>query len=328
MWETWLLTLRGGCTGPDDELRMTTADAGADPGAQGTEAAPFPWRSLVPGALIAAWWVRDLSYQWRSLVEYQYGWIVLLLTGFLVWERMPGRPKDDQPVSLGVGLLVAGLGAPLVAMGELYRIGVARTPASSMALSLGCALFLVANVLVCAGPRTLRHFLFPLGFFFLAVPIPKIVWNPVVFGLQSLITWLNVETLNLLGIPAVRTGHVIQLPGCRVGVDEACSGIRSLQSSLMAALFVGDLMLKRPVWKVVFLVAGVVLAMVGNFLRSLYLSLTANRLGPEGLKAVHDTAGWSVLVFTAVGVVALAWWFTRTEEGSEEEDAAGESRPG
>ena len=56
------------------------------------------------------------------------------------------------------------------------------------------------------------------------------------------------------------------------------------------------------------------LAVIGNFLRSLYLSLTANRLGPEGLKAVHDTAGWSVLVFTAAGVVVLAWWFTRKEE--------------
>ena len=183
-----------------------------------------------------------------------------------------------------------------------------------MCLSLGIALFLSANLLYAGGRRTFRHFVFPLVFFFLAVPIPKIVWNPIVFSLQSMITWLNVETLNLMGIPAMKVGHVIQLPRCTVGVDEACSGIRSLQSSLMAALFVGDLMLRRPGSRVVFLVAGLVLAVIGNFLRSLYLSLTANRLGPEGLKAVHDTAGWSVLIFTAAGVVALAWWFTRKED--------------
>jgi len=268
------------------------------------------------------WWIRDLSYQWRSLVEYQYGWIVLLLTGFLIWERLPTRPLKDQPVPLWKGLIIALAGVPLVAVGELYRIGVARTPASSMALSLGIGCFIAANLLVAAGPRTFRHFAFPLAFFFLAVPIPKIVWNPVVFTLQSLITWLNVETLNLIGIPAVRTGHVIQLPRTTVGVDEACSGIRSLQSSVMAALFVGDLMLKRPGWKVVFLIAGVMLAMTGNFIRSLFLSVTANRSGGDALKAVHDTAGWSVLIFTAAGVVALAWWFTRTEErwerGAEE----------
>lgn len=276
-----------------------------------------PWLKALPAGLIVLWWIWDLSYQWRSLVEYQYGWIVVLLTGFLIWERLPTRPRDDTPAPFWVCLALALAGTPLVALGELYRIGVSRTPASSMTLSLGIALFLSANLLLLGGPRTFKHFCFPLLFFFLAVPIPKIVWNPVVFGLQSLVTWINVETLNLMGIPAVRSGHVIQLPRCTVGVDEACSGIRSLQSSLMAALFVGDLMLRRPVWKVVFLAAGLVLAVFGNFLRSLYLSLAANRGGPEALKAVHDTAGWSVLVFTAGGVMVLAWWLTRTERRFE-----------
>ena len=282
------------------------------------------WLRAAPAILIAAWWIHDLSYQWRSLVEYQYGWIVVLLTGFLVWERLPTRPESDEPAPFWLCFSLGLAGMPLVALGELYRIGVARTPASSMSLSLGIALFLSANLLLLRGPRTFRHFAFPLAFFFLAVPIPKIVWNPVVFGLQSLITWLNVETLNLLGIPAVMTGHVIQLPRCTVGVDEACSGIRSLQSSLMAALFVGDLMLRTPRWKFIFLFAGLLLAIAGNFLRSLYLSLTANRHGPDALKAVHDTAGWSVLIFTAVGVMVLAWWITGTERRLE---LAEESEP-
>lgn len=291
-------------------------------------AAPHFWLRMAPAVLIVLWWIHDLSFQWRSLVEYQYGWIVVLLTGFLIWERLPTRPLEDEPAPFWIGLGLALCGAPLVALGELYRIGVARTPASSMALSLGIALFLSANLLLLYGPRTFKHFVFPLAFFFLAVPIPKIVWNPIVFGLQSMITWMNVETLNLIGIPAVMTGHVIQLPKCTVGVDEACSGIRSLQSSLMAALFVGDLMLRRPHWKVVFLIAGLLLAIAGNFLRSLYLSLTANRDGPEALKAVHDTAGWSVLVFTAVGVMLLAWWFTGTERRIEEDDTAEPAEPG
>ncbi|MBL9176163.1 MAG: hypothetical protein JNL10_21650 [Verrucomicrobiales bacterium] len=56
------------------------------------------------------------------------------------------------------------------------------------------------------------------------------------------------------------------------------------------------------------------------------MSLTANRLGPEGLKAVHDTAGWSVLIFTAAGVVALAWWFTRKEERLQREAESAPAR--
>jgi exosortase len=268
---------------------------------------------LLPAALVAAWWIRDLSFEWSSLVEYHFGPIVVMLAAYLVWERWPSRPLQDAPAPFGTSLALAAVGFCCVLAAELYRIGLARTPTSSMLLSIGCALFIAAQLLVISGRRTLLHFLFPLLFFFIAVPIPKFFWNPIVLGLQTFVAMLNVEALRLMGIPAERFAHVIQLPNTRVGVDEACSGVRSLQSSIMAALFVGDLTLRRPGLKVFFLVGGVVLAILGNFLRSLYLSLTAYRHGDAALKAVHDTAGWSVLAFTAVGVVLLALLVSRLE---------------
>jgi exosortase len=182
-----------------------------------------------------------------------------------------------------------------------------------MALSIGCALFVAAMVRGLHGQRTLRHFVFPLLFFFIAVPIPKSLWNPIVLGLQTFVAILNVEALGLLGIPAERHAHVIQLPNGKVGVDEACSGVRSLQSSIMAALFIGDLTLRRTGWKVFFALGGIALAVAGNFARSLYLSTTAYRHGTEALKAIHDAAGWSVLAFTACGLVLLAMLVGRLE---------------
>ena len=267
-----------------------------------------------PGALVVSWWVWELSHHWAALVEYRFGWIVAMLAAYLAWERWPNqpaaRPGEHRLTVLGLGFA----GCAFVLLAELYRIGLARTPTQAMLFSLGCAAFVVAYLLALVGwPRT-RHFLFPVLFFFVAVPIPKFFWNPIVFGLQSLVTFLNVEALNLFGIPAVQQAHVIRLPNTTVGVDEACSGVRSLQSSIMAALFIGDLTLRRPGWKVFFLFAGVALAVMGNFGRSLYLSLTAHRSGAEALKAVHDSAGWSVLLFTAAGIAALAWWVTGLEK--------------
>jgi exosortase len=270
---------------------------------------------LLPLAVVAAWWVRDLSFEWSSLVEYRFGPIVVMLTAYLVWERWPTRPKPEAPVSFAPSLALASFGFVCVLAAELYRIGLARTPTSSMLLSIGCASFIAAQLLVLAGRPTLRHFLFPLLFFFIAVPIPKFFWNPIVLGLQSFVAMLNVETLRVMGIPAERHVHIIQLPNTQVGVDEACSGVRSLQSSIMAALFVGDLTLRRWGWKVFFVLGGVGLAIAGNFVRSLYLSLTAYRHGAEALKAVHDAAGWSVLAFTAVGVVLLALLVSRLDRG-------------
>jgi exosortase len=215
-----------------------------------------------------------------------------------------------------VWLLALG-GLPWVLFSELYRHALVRTATSAMALSLGVAALLAAFILARCGRRTLWHFLFPLLFAFVAVPIPGIVWKPVVMGLQSLVSFFNVELLNLGGIPAEQQGSVIRLPNCLVGVDEACSGVRSLQSSIMVALFIGDQTLRRTGWKTFFLVAGVALAVVGNIGRSLYLSLSAYRGGPDALKQVHDSAGWSVLVFTFVGLAALAWIVVKLESAAE-----------
>lgn len=240
-----------------------------------------------------------------------------MLTAYLAWERWPTRPREDVPMPFWICLVLSLAAMPLVASAELYKNAIARVPATAFILSLGCGLFLAANLLLVCGRRTFRHFLFPFLFFFVAVPLPKTIWNPIVFGLQQFVTWIDVESLRLMGIAADQQGSVISLANCQVGVDEACSGVRSLQSSIMAALFVGDLTLKSNTWKVIFFGAGVSLAVVGNYLRSLYLAYSAHIGGPEQLHKVHDTAGWSVLAFTAVGLIIISMIITRLERLSE-----------
>lgn len=267
----------------------------------------------LPAVLVGVWWIRDLSHLWASLVEYRFGWVVVLLTGFLIWERWPTRPSQPGNRPLWLVAVLGFVGFIFVLLGEIYRIGISRASGQALLLSLGCASFLAAHVVVVGGVSLLRHFLFPLLFFFVAVPIPKILWNPILLGLQELVAVLNVESLQAMGIPCVRRGSVIDLANTSVGVDEACSGIRSLQSTFMAALFIGDLTLKRWSTKTLLLVAGVVLAVIGNWGRSLYLSLSAHRGGADALNAVHDSAGWIVLLFTASGVALLSWIMVRID---------------
>jgi len=268
----------------------------------------------IPIIFIVGWWVYDLHFQWRALVEYRYGWLVVMLAGYLVWERWHNIPPDDQPASLWLCFLLVLLGTPFVLASDLSRQGIANSPAASFALSIGCVLYLAANILYLRGWKTMRFFLFPLFFVFLAVPLPTIIWEPVILGLQRAIVTLNVEMLSLVGIPAAQHANVIQLPHCVVGVDEACSGIRSLQSSIMASLFIGYLTLARTGTRLAFFVAGVFVALTGNFLRSFYLSLTAHKRGIEALHGAHDTAGWSILIFTVVSLIAIAWLAGKCEK--------------
>jgi len=275
------------------------------------------WKSslmtCLPLAVFVGWWIYSLQFQWRAQEEYRFGYLVVVLVAFLVWDRWDSRPKSDAPVATWRAWGWSLLGFPLVLVAELYRYALARSPASATALSLGTLCFIRAAILQQWGPQTLRHFRFPILFALIAVPIPGVLWSPVVFGLKGLVTFVNVELLNLLGIPALQQGSVIQLPNCRVGVDEACSGIRSLQSSLMMALFIGDQSLRQAGLRWLLVGGAVGWAVVGNIGRSLYLSLTAHRHGAEALDAVHDTAGWSVLVVTLVGLGVMAWALARWE---------------
>ena len=269
--------------------------------------------TCLPLAVFVGWWIYSLQFQWRAQEEYRFGYLVVVLVAFLVWDRWDSRPKRDIPSSLWRAALWSLIGFPLVLVAELYRYALARSPASATALSLGTICFIRAAILQQWGPQTLRHFRFPILFALIAVPIPGVVWSPVVFGLKGLVTFVNVELLNLMGIPALQQGSVIQLPNCRVGVDEACSGIRSLQSSLMMALFIGDQSLRQAGLRWLLVGGAVGWAVVGNIGRSLYLSLTAHRHGTAALNEVHDTAGWSVLVVTLVGMGVMAWALARWE---------------
>ena len=269
--------------------------------------------TCLPLAVFVGWWIYSLQFQWRAQEEYRFGYLVVVLVAFLVWDRWDSRPIRDIPSSLWRAALWSLIGFPLVLVAELYRYALARSPASATALSLGTICFIRAAILQQWGPQTLRHFRFPILFALIAVPIPGVVWSPVVFGLKGLVTFVNVELLNLLGIPALQQGSVIQLPNCRVGVDEACSGIRSLQSSLMMALFIGDQSFRQAGLRWLLVGGAVGWAVVGNIGRSLYLSLTAHRHGIAALNEVHDTAGWSVLVVTLVGLGVMAWALARWE---------------
>ena len=263
--------------------------------------------------VVLTWWLYDLQFHWRELQEYHYGWVVPALAGYIVLVRWEGRPTRDAIAPFWVSMCLAGVGIPFVVVAELYKRAITHTPASSFCLSIGCFLFLPALILWGRGHRTLLHFLFPLCFLFLAVPLPGILWNPIVMVLREIITRLDVECLNLIGIPAFQQVNVIQLPGSAVGVNDACSGVRSLQSSVMVSLFIGYLSFSKIRFRALFLVIGISIALFGNFTRSLVLSIAVHRHGLTVLDRFHDAAGWAILISTLIGLMVSVSLLKRFE---------------
>ena len=186
--------------------------------------------------------------------------------------------------------------------------------AALMGFTFGVYLIVFGNILYSFGWLGVWHFAFGFLFLVIALPMPSIVQGIVINGLQNFVSIVTVEVLNLMGTPAKQIGSLIELPSGTVGVDEACSGIRSLQSTIMATLFIGYLSLKNLGSKLFLFIAGIVLAVIGNLIRAIYLSHIANVSGIEAVDKFHDSAGYSILAFTVVGVILLAWGMTRFEK--------------
>jgi exosortase len=278
------------------------------------------WLALLPTLLAFGWLVSKAQWYWTHRPDMQFGWIVLMLCAFVIWDQWSKSPPAILS-SKWVFVLVGVPGLGMLFLMQLYQAAYGLMPAVMMGLTAGVYAVAIANIHYVYSWAGLRFYAFPLLFFLIALPMPSFIYNPVVNGLQAKVATVNVEILNLVGIPARQVGSLIELPNGTVGVNEACSGIRSLQSTIMATLFIGYLTLKRRFLQGTLLGIGILLAIFGNLLRSLYLSFTANAKGVAAVEKVHDSAGWSILLFTAAGVALFAWLLSKLEKWAEREQA-------
>jgi exosortase len=170
------------------------------------------------------------------------------------------------------------------------------------------------------GTPWVRHFAFPILFVFVAVPWITPIEMPIVQGLMRLVATIASEAVSLFGIPARLEGNLIRINNGLVGVNEACSGVRSLQTSLMIGLLFGELK-RLSIWQRVALVAAAVgIAFLGNCVRAFFLVWVAATKNIAAVDRWHDLAGYSIVAAVFVGSLLLARLFGRRKVESREED--------
>ncbi len=245
-------------------------------------------------------------------------------TIYLFWLRWPTRPiRADEDVSnqnlVAVRWLLCAAALLLLMAWVPIRLFEVANPEwrplqwvhAILALSLSlCVLWLAG------GWKWVRYFGFPVAFILVAVPWITPIEVPIIQGLQRAVAIINTELMNLIGIPAQLEGSVIRLRTGLVGVNEACSGVRSLQTSIMAGLLFGEL--HRLNWRrrIGLLFAVIALAFVANVLRGGFLVWTAATKSIEAVDHVHDAAGLAVLAVVMVGTFALANIFRDQRRGA------------
>ncbi len=104
-------------------------------------------------------------------------------------------------------------------------------------------------------------------------------------------------SLDLMGIPVLREGNVIQLSKTSLEVAEACSGIRSL-ISLLALSVVFAYFTQKKGWKRVLLVISAFpIAIIANAIRVSGTGILAHRYGESVAQGFfHGFSGWILFV--------------------------------
>lgn len=266
-----------------------------------------PW---IAAAALWLWLFFHLSAEWSLNPQYNYGWGVPFLLLLIFYFRWQGRPAPD--ISGRNNAIVTVALAFVMALLFPVRVVEEANPDwrfLSWVLAFCVVDFSLLSLLRAGGAKWVRHFAFPVCFPLVAVPWPVQFENFVVQTMMRAVAYVAVEIAAWFGVGAYQLGNVIQLRNGFVGVDEACSGVKTLQAGIMVALVLGELLNLPRARRVLLVVLGCGWVFVCNVFRATALVFVAAHSGLEALGRWHDAIGAAALVCGMAGMLGLAWFW-------------------
>ena len=267
--------------------------------------------------------IGHLSIHWRSNPEYHFAWAIpALVAAVLVtrWRRFDARDADVSRLPARLSMSVTAM--CLLALFPLAIIARANPDwhlISCLLTAIACALTLLAFD-TYAGKSFRLQFGVPFLLMIAATPWPYAIESALVDLLKSINAASTLEILHLFGVSALRESpHIIQLANAQLGIEDGCSGIRSLHLFLALTLFWGELY-RLPVRHRLYLVgAGLILTLITNLGRTLVLAGLATSGGAARFDRWHNLVGnVAQLASVALCCIVLNWFLMRRRARSHD----------
>ncbi len=271
---------------------------------------------------------RYIWINWNENEDMGHGFLILPAVSFLIYhDRKRLLSMTPRCGWGGLPLLIAGL--------LLFWAG--NQADVTFAGLVSIMMVIAGSVWWLLGWDFLKALSFPIGFLIFAIPFPGLDML-VALPLRFIMSKLSVLVLNLLGIPVILNGTgILSAPdatlhlaaGQRFAVDVAnpCSGIRSLFALMMVGSLFAHFTLKEAWKKWVLFCCALPLAVLGNFVRILTLTLGTVAFGSEfaiGKNPLTDPswfhlgAGYLVFIVALIGMMGIAALLERIPSSSGE----------
>jgi exosortase D (VPLPA-CTERM-specific) len=235
--------------------------------------------------------------------EYSHGFLIPLITGWLLWQRR-GQLAQEQFRPSWAGVLVVVLGLVVYFLGTVASITTVDTYALVIVL-LGAALALM-------GWPAFRIVLVPLALLFLMNPIPNFFYNNLSSQLQLISSQLGVAFMRLFGVSVFLEGNVIDLGSYKLQVAEACSGLRYLFPLMTLGVLTAYLFKGRTWMRWVVFLSTIPITVFMNSLRIGIIGILVDRYGiaqAEGF--LHQAEGWVIFIACFLVLLAELWLLLR-----------------
>lgn len=238
-------------------------------------------------------------HQYGEKPQYSHCFLIPVVSALWIYERQDTLARVARgPSRWGAVLLLVGLATYLVA-----RLNPVNTLQHA-----GMLITLTGIVWTVWGGRLTRALAFPLGYLWLTLPPPNRWDEAIVQPLQANATTVSEHVFQAFGWAVVRQGNVLQLPGLKLLVEEACSGVHSLYA-LVALGVAWVFFVPRPPWLRALLVAATVpVAVLANSIRVVATGVLAYKVDPDYARGLtHSTTGMITFAIGLLLFLAVDW---------------------
>ncbi|HKV38292.1 MAG TPA: exosortase/archaeosortase family protein, partial [Blastocatellia bacterium] len=243
---------------------------------------------LASGLVFFKTWAALVAYSLRNESASHILLIPAIVFCLLFSERRRIFLRSDLAIRPGLTVVFAAVG--------IFWLATRLSAAGNNRLSLeavSLVLLWIGGFITCYGFEAARAALFPLLFLLLMVPWPSAILDSVIRWLQEGSTDVTYAIFKALGIPVLRDGFVLTVPGVAIEVASECSGIRSSMALLITCLLAAHLYL-RTTWRVLLFVLLVIpLSIIKNGIRIATLTLLSLYVNPDFLRGnLHRDGGF------------------------------------
>lgn len=237
--------------------------------------------------------------------DHRHGLLVFPISAFLIWQKR--HELVDVPVIAEPrGLLL------VIAVALLWLL--ARLTGVQFVEHVAVLAMYPAVIMTLVGWLTVRKLLFPILFLLLATPLG-----------ESLIPYLMVITadlsaglLKLSGIPFLRNGQYISLPGGEFVVADVCAGLRYLISGVMLSLLFGYLTYTQQKKRILLVAVTAITLVIANGVRAYIVMAVASASDMKYLGGRdHIYFGWLMFGIVMMLIMSIGARYADEEESND-----------